>query len=1735
MNKFSKLLLCAVLLPQLVSGQEGLLLRTVPTLDQLELRKPLEGDTIEVLHGSRTNTWPAPLTFTYTTNSSETPYWPYVRMSAWPTGRFVSPARNNPVQDMRYWGAISGDGFDDSTNLQVAINYAAGGKTVFIPVGDWQLNFPITLPYDYQEFDGGGFNANLIVAHNGNGFQHFGVTNGVPRRYNIIFRNIRMTTAAGFTPQAAFRMDDVSYTYWDYVYVTQGAGVGFDNAIKSYGHYDLGTAIYGGNWGLQIANCQMWNKAGGDFVIRGDGGPGSTGGPNDIKILNSYVSGGLSGSPSNGAAGAVFLQNCNMVRVENCDFEQYSTNGVWIGTNVQSASILNNRFENQGGTTATRRLIHFDDYTTQGHVVMGNMMLIQGGGGSVTRISGPGDSKRIPASIIDPSFEGPGQLFASTWLVGINLDGVLRDYGPYGNKLFVMDRSMGSTNIIGVAIIDGTNNPRASIVLKDSGDGTGTNSRVNFEAASSRASLPVYFVGNITNAVITASGMSILGIPDTANALTAYGSGMFGPVPDNPYIDGWTTISNLLGIRSADTSKVALFAGTIDGGENRRVQIIEDPVGKTVDFNHGYTTGGGTTRFIVGLNTVFYLTDSLLTINTNLTIVPTSGLTLGGEYVTDLSGTNLIVAGGKLSVLQGPGSGLDADLLNSQNGAYYLARANHTGTQSYTTITGLGDFALVNYPASDGNTYGIRNGAWTIVTNSGGGGGSTNGSSIFVDGGYNYTLNITNSTKIDPSLSGTNLSFNVVPNSLQTNDIDVTFRTFITSQAGTTYGFTNGVTNNGGIVSGNYFPGANITFTTNAGAITVAASTGSTNSGTPLSVDGTLLSQANLADGSKIAVTASGTNVTYDIVGFSLTTNDITAAFFNWIDSQGGGTGGDVWAASNNVFTMTNTFLGPLIANVLQVTNIILINPIGVTAVGTNVADAQDELQLTPGTYTMAWDQDLQQLAKIDWTNGVMAWHNSTNITNITSTALGRSMLAMSSTNNGRDILQVGGLNQAAYSAAWATVTNMTPTLKDVYTKIESLPGGSNNISSWNSNYFSVTGGYLDWVGGSTGGGSGGVDWIGAYGVGSLTNGHISTNIVLADFAITTNKVPTVDGRYLEGSAELALTNTTGVTVSFNFIAQVNGTPILRAARSLASAATLDLHGIKAKLVRESSTVASFYALGERQGAAVPTIGQGSFGASGGDTLLLATNIAFNWGQSNTLTWLINIDQTSGAVNLTNTGVQRYSAALYNPGSGGSGSSGVSNFTVNGVSFLGPIITNTATVTIATNANGHLEFTAVGGGSGAGTNFVLNGILKQPAIITNNLVDTGRVMWYTNASGHILAYATNLPASGGSSTNILVNGTLVTQANLINGSGITFSVAGSNIQPTVTNNFGSGYANGFLPLYAGIDNALTGDLHFSKVTTDIRQYMREEGMLTETEYRPFGFRANGGVFSIGTSATNDVTWNEDWITFDPSEASWTTNLITFQNPDFTYRVEFQPPVEFGEDVRFSNDVLIGSTNLASALANKQGLNSVLTTVAGLSGGTSTNFFAGDGTFKQVTTNMIPGLNAALAAAGGTPSTRYLFSAFAKDFVSGTNAAAQALDYVSGNGRRMAAFSPSTDNERLFEGVIPPNANLAGGLKITLHFSSTNTGGSNVVWQLQLAPGTSVDPTSTTWNTAVKMTNTFPGSIAITNGSLNYADLAGITNRQPIIGRILRNQGSASDTETGNAFVRAVVLEILDSN
>ena len=90
----------------------------------------------------------------------------------------------------------------------------------------------------------------------------------------------------------------------------------------------------------------------------------------------------------------------------------------------------------------------------------------------------------------------------------------------------------------------------------------------------------------------------------------------------------------------------------------------------------------------------------------------------------------------KLVTVDGSGSGLDADLLDGQNGTYYTTMANQTGTISAAQHGNLPGGALHAMAtntvggffldaASDGNTYVRKNGAWALGGGGGGGGGTS--------------------------------------------------------------------------------------------------------------------------------------------------------------------------------------------------------------------------------------------------------------------------------------------------------------------------------------------------------------------------------------------------------------------------------------------------------------------------------------------------------------------------------------------------------------------------------------------------------------------------------------------------------------------------------------------------------------------------------------------------------------------------------------------------------------------------------------------------------------------------------------------------------------------------------------------------------------------------------------------------------------------------------------------------
>ena len=169
--------------------------------------------------------------------------------------------------------------------------------------------------------------------------------------------------------------------------------------------------------------------------------------------------------------------------------------------------------------------------------------------------------------------------------------------------------------------------------------------------------------------------------------------------------------------------------------------------------------------------------------------------------------------------------------------------------------------------------------------------------------------------------------------------------------------------------------------------------------------------------------------------------------------------------------------------------------------------------------------------------------------------------------------------------------------------------------------------------------------------------------------------------------------------------------------------------------------------------------------------------------------------------------------------------------------------------------------------------------------------------------------------SGGTGTVVTASGgSDMSRANITtNGFGLLVTQSGTNILLSTTNNYPTDYyAGGFLPLFAGLSNALTGDLHY-KQSSDIRSPMWESG----TAWNAMGMRASGGVWSVAEYNTNDFSVLESFITIDPTDLTGPTDIITFPNSGFNNKVVFEADVELNGNVIAATQTL-GTSNTTVA-------------------------------------------------------------------------------------------------------------------------------------------------------------------------------------------------------------------------
>lgn len=372
-------------------------------------------------------------------------------------------------------------------------------------------------------------------------------------------------------------------------------------------------------------------------------------------------------------------------------------------------------------------------------------------------------------------------------------------------------------------------------------------------------------------------------------------------------------------------------------------------------------------------------------------------------------------------------------------------------------------------------------------------------------------------------------------------------------------------------------------------------------------------------------------------------------------------------------------------------------------------------------------------------------------------------------------------------------------------------------------------------------------------------------------------------------------------------------------------------------------------------------------------------------------------------------------------------------------------------------------------------------------VLASDTPSNGQVpKWNT---GGTITWEDDTSGSGGSSTNVLVNTNLVTQANFIDSPTAILLVDGSNIQIHVTNNLPVGwYANGFLPLYAGVSNMLTGDL-FRRQNSDIREPMWEDG----TEWNAVGLRANAGKLSLAEFNTNDWTVLEEFMVVDPTDP--TDDVITFPNSGFNNKVVFEADVDF-----------------QGTVTGISGTGDVITTADNVLSGAN-QFTNGLGQVFSVPPRVLGGRINGWTASQMTP---------------GTNATTQAQYKVLGDGIPSIEFDGATSEEISMVGLLSQDPDR--GSFVTITFASDDTANTvcwQAQWQLLTLRGidTNLLSTAATWTSNIPGTARVPTNITF---SLNApTGLVGSTNdfSKPYMLRITRLPGS--DSSLSNAYVIGV--------
>jgi len=140
--------------------------------------------------------------------------------------------------------------------------------------------------------------------------------------------------------------------------------------------------------------------------------------------------------------------------------------------------------------------------------------------------------------------------------------------------------------------------------------------------------------------------------------------------------------------------------GTITSGtwNGTTIGVSKGGTGQT-SFGQGWLHSDGTTLTSSTSPTVNYITATSTTATSTFPLLKAAtAFQMGSDYFTDITGTGLQISGNALTL---NATGDWTGSFDGQEGTYYLARANHTGTQAVSTLS--------NYDWTFSSNYGTNN------------------------------------------------------------------------------------------------------------------------------------------------------------------------------------------------------------------------------------------------------------------------------------------------------------------------------------------------------------------------------------------------------------------------------------------------------------------------------------------------------------------------------------------------------------------------------------------------------------------------------------------------------------------------------------------------------------------------------------------------------------------------------------------------------------------------------------------------------------------------------------------------------------------------------------------------------------------------------------------------------------------------------------------------------------------